>query len=80
MTNRKLIESMCNDRNLTIDTLEYIHNRDYLYGDSWDNSYWELTIYLDEFRKECYTTSNGDTIQQGIRLMFDEIDDDLNNI
>ena len=78
--NRKVIESFCNDRNIKIKSLEYIRNRDYQYGDSWDSSYWEMSIYLSESKIETYDTSLGDTIGEGIELMFDNIDDDLNNI
>lgn len=78
--NRKIIESRCHERNLKIHSLEYIRNRDYQYGDSWDSSYWELSIYLSESKIETYDTSLGDNTIQGIELMFEQIDEDLNNI
>lgn len=78
--NRKQIEKFCNDRNIKIHSLEYIRNRDYIYGDSVDSSHWELSIYLDENNINIYDTSLGDTVIDGIKLMFNSIDEDLSNI
>lgn len=69
INNRKVIESRCNERNLNIHSLEYIRSRDAQYGDSWDASYWELSIYLSESKIETYDTSLGDSIEQGIAVM-----------
>ena len=80
MTNRALIESMCESRGIKIKLLEYIRCRDYAYGDSWDSSYWELTIYLTEHVDETYDTTLGDNISGGILLMFDQIDKDIKEL
>lgn len=75
--NRKQIEKFCNDRNIKIHSLDYIRNREYIYGDSFDSSYWELSIYLTESNINTYDTRLGDTIADGINLMFETIQSDI---
>lgn len=78
--NRKQIEKFCNDRNIKIHSLEYIRNHEYIYGDSFDSSYWELSIYLTESNINTYDTSLGDTIANGIKIMFDTIVNDIDEV
>lgn len=80
ISNRKQIENFCNDRNIKIHSLEYIRNHEYIYGDSFDSSYWELSIFLTESTISTYDTTLGDTIADGIKLMFEAIQCDVNNL
>lgn len=80
ISNRKQIENFCNDRNIKIHSLEYIRNHEYIYGDSFDSSYWELSIFLTESTISIYDTTLGDTIADGIKLMFEAIQCDMNNL
>jgi hypothetical protein len=80
ISNRKQIENFCNDRNIKIHSLEYIRNHEYIYGDSFDSSYWELSIFLTESTISTYDTTLGDTIADGIKLMFEAIQCDMNNL
>ena len=80
ISNRKQIEKFCTDRNLKVHSLKYIRNRDYIYGDSVDSSHWELSIYLDENNINMYDTLLGDTIIDGINLMFNSIDEDIREL
>lgn len=75
MDNRQRIESFCADHAVKIKSLDYIPC-----GDSGDISYWELCIYLTENRTETYDTSLGDTMDEGIEIMFNQIEDDMSNI
>ena len=78
--NRKQIEKFCNDRNIKIHSLEYIRNHEYIYGDSFDPSYWELSIYLTDSNISTYDTTLGDNITDGIKIMFDNIVDDIDEV
>lgn len=77
ISNRKQIENFCNDRNIKIHSLEYIRNHEYIYDDSFDSSYWELSIYLTESNISTYDTRLGDTIADGIKLMLSAIVKDI---
>ena len=70
MTNRKKIEKFCYDRNLKIGDLTFL-----------GASYWQLEISLHEqLQYQTYDTSMGDTVEEGIELMFKDIEDDMSNI
>lgn len=77
ISNRKQIENFCNDRNIKIHSLEYIRNHEYIYDDSFDSSYWELSIYLTESNISTYDTTLGDNITDGIKLMLSAIEKDI---
>lgn len=77
ISNRKQIENFCNDRNIKIHSLEYIRNHEYIYDDSFDSSYWELSIYLTESNISTYDTTLGDNITDGIKLMLSAIVKDI---
>lgn len=77
ISNRKQIENFCNDRNIKIHSLEYIRNHEYIYDDSFDSSYWELSIYLTESNISTYDTRLGDNITDGIKLMLSAIVKDI---
>ena len=75
MSNRKKILKFCKDRNLTVKYLEWVRNRDYAYGDSWDTSCWELTLLING--EERLYAPQDDTTEMAIERMFEEIEDDI---
>jgi hypothetical protein len=70
MTNRAKIVNFCNGRGLKIGDLTFL-----------GASYWQLEVSIDpRLQYQTYDTSLGDTVDEGIELMFKDIEDDLNNI
>jgi len=76
MNNRKRILKFCKDRGLTVGSLVWERNRDHAYGDSWDSSCWNLTVAING-ENHLYAPED-DTTEKAIELMFEEIEDDIN--
>lgn len=82
MNELKRIETFCHDHGLKIQSLRYVEeNHDSLLDFPYtDMSYYELCVYLTENRTETYDTTFGDTVEEGIEIMFNQIEHDMNNI
>lgn len=82
MNELKRIETFCHDRGLKIQSLRYVEeNHDSLLELPYtDMSYYELCVYLTESHIETYDTTCGDTLDEGIEIMFTQIEHDMNNI
>lgn len=78
--NRKRIEKFCKELGLDIISLEYIRNKDFCYGDCCDSSYWELFVKMPFGYKEHFTSDLVDNIEEGIDIMFDHIEAELEHI
>lgn len=78
----KRIESFCHEHGLKIKSLRYVeeNNDSSLELPHFDTSYYELCVYFTENRTETYDTTFGDTVEEGIEIMFKQIEDDMNNI
>jgi len=75
MSNRNRILKFCRERNLEVVSLEYVRNRGHAYGDSWDNSFWELVLRLNN--EEHLYAPEDDTVEQAIQQMFANIEEDI---
>ncbi|MFW6219713.1 MAG: hypothetical protein ACOC33_02595 [bacterium] len=72
MNNRQKIIKFCKSNNIKVCNLEFIRNREYIYGDSIDASYWELICEIDGIREE-FDSFYGYTINEDIDIMLEEI-------
>lgn len=76
MGNRKKIMRFCKIHQIEVLSLNFERSRDYAYGDSWDNSSWELECLING--KKCnYVSGLGDSVNESVDLMLQEILEDL---
>lgn len=75
MTNRKKILKAAEQAGYKVKSLVFERERDCAYGDSWDASYWLLETECGE----CFASDNGDTVDDGVDIMIEEILSESNN-
>ena len=80
MSNRRRIEKFCKELNLKILSLEFIRNKEYIYYDYCDTSYWEVRLKLPFGYKERFCSDLGNNVNSGIEIMFDHIEAELEHI
>lgn len=71
INNRRKIEKFCNDNNIQINHLEFIRCREYIYGDSVDNSHWELSCKINE--ESFYFSEPGWDVNDGVDKILEDI-------
>ena len=64
---------ICKEHKFKIINLEYVKNRGACYGDTFDESYWDLTIDCEGVRENFFTDWFYDNHIDNIYKMFDDM-------
>jgi len=75
MSNRKKIENFCKKRNWEIKSLDYIRNRDAAYGDTWDASWWNLILIIDDKEIELETDVGYNRIAESVDKFLEKLEE-----